>query len=51
MTTIATWISSLIFWGFIVTKALGTSFAAWSWWWVFMPLIPWIGLAVQHYKL
>lgn len=41
----------LLFWGFIGVKALGTSFAAWSWWWVLLPIIPWVGLAVARFHL
>lgn len=41
----------LLLWGFVAVKAMGTSFAAWSWWWVLAPLIPFLGLAVQHFKL
>lgn len=31
------WIS---FWAFVLIKVAGTSLAAWSWWWVLLPLIP-----------
>lgn len=32
----------LCFWGFVCVKAWGTAFAAWSWWWVLLPGIPWL---------
>jgi hypothetical protein len=41
----------LFFWGFIVVKAVGHIFAAWSWWWVLLPIVPWIGTAVAHFGL
>jgi hypothetical protein len=50
-TTFWSVLSSLLFWGFIVVKAWGTSFAAWLWWWLFIPIVPWIGLAVQRMGL
>ena len=31
-------LGGLFFWGFIVVKAVGHIFAAWSWWWVLSPL-------------
>lgn len=42
---------TLLFWGFIAIKAWGVSFAAWSWWWVLLPLLPWLGLAVERLGL
>ena len=44
-------LGGLVFWGFVAVKLWGVSFAAWSWWWVLMPLIPWLGLAVVRYHL
>ncbi len=41
----------LFFWGFIVVKIAGHLFADWSWWWVLLPVIPWIGAAVAHFGL
>ena len=51
MQTIVNVIGALIFWGFIAIKAWGTTFAAWSWWWVLFPLMPWLGLAIQRLGL
>lgn len=45
------WLAALPFWAFIVVKVAGTSFAAWSWWWVLLPIVPWIGLVVKHFGL
>ena len=42
---------TLIFWGFIAVKCYGYTFAAWSWWWVLLPIMPWLGLAVQRLGL
>jgi len=36
---------------FIAVKLAGTSFAAWSWWWLLMPLVPTLSLAVRHFSL
>jgi len=44
-------LGGILFWGFIVTKWLGTTFAAWSWWWVLLPIVPWMALLVQHFRL
>lgn len=30
----------LSFWMFVIVKIGGTVFAPWSWWWVFVPVIP-----------
>ncbi len=35
-------IGPIIFCSFIIVKAWGTIFAAWSWWWCFAPAIPWL---------
>lgn len=35
-------VGGIIFWSFIIVKAWGTVFAAWSWWWVLLPLVPWL---------
>lgn len=44
-------IGSLILWSFVAIKAFGTTFAAWSWWWVLFPLMPFLGVAVKHFGL
>jgi hypothetical protein len=44
-------VSMVLFWGFIVIKVSGHIFAAWSWWWVLLPIVPWIGEAVRHFGL
>ncbi len=41
----------LAFWGFIGVKISGHIFAHWSWWWVLLPIIPWLGEAVRHFGL
>lgn len=41
----------LIFWSFFAVKAFGVTFAAWSWWWLLLPIMPWLGLAVAHFGL
>lgn len=51
MTVFISSIHGLLFWSFIAVKAWGVSFAAWSWWWLFIPMVPWIGLAVQRLGL
>lgn len=37
-----------MFWGYIAVKWVGTAFAAWSWWWVLLPIVPWLALLVAH---
>lgn len=37
-------LGAFLFWGYIVIKAWGTTFAAWSWWWVLLPFVPWLWL-------
>lgn len=44
-------IQSALFWGFVAVNVWGVSFAAWSWWWLLLPIIPWLGLAVQWFHL
>lgn len=35
---------AVMFWGFILIKAMGTTFASWSWLWMFFSFIPWLWL-------
>lgn len=42
---------ALIFWGYIAVKAFGVTFAAWSWWWVLFPFMPFLGVLIQHFHL
>lgn len=51
MNYVSAWLSALLFWGFIAVKTGGTSFAAWSWWWVFLPIVPWLSLVVKRLHL
>jgi hypothetical protein len=44
-------LAGIIWWGFVVIKLCGHSFAAWGWWWIFLPIVPWAGLLVQHFNL
>ncbi len=41
----------LSFWMFIATKVWGSVLAAWSWWWLLLPFVPWCGYAVQRLHL
>lgn len=36
---------------FIAIKLAGTSFAAWSWWWILLPIVPILSLLVRHWGL
>lgn len=38
---------ALAFWSFVVIKAAGSSLAAWSWWWVLLPIVPTIWLVLS----
>lgn len=51
MKTFIAYIGTLMFWGFIAVKLAGTSFAAWSWWWLLLVIVPWLSLAVKHFAL
>jgi hypothetical protein len=44
-------IGGLSFWGFIAIKLAGTSLAAWSWWWLLMPVVPIMGMIVPKLGL
>ncbi len=33
-------LGGLVFWAFILIKGWGTALAAWSWWWVLLPVVP-----------
>ena len=37
----------LMFWGYIAGKLIG-AFADWSWWWVLLPIVPWLGTLIQR---
>lgn len=41
------------FWAilFIVVKLMGTSLASWSWWLIFLPIVPFLGLLVKYLGL
>ncbi len=51
MKELSGWIWALLFWGYITVKVVGTSFAAWSWWWLLVPIVPWLSLGVKAYGL
>jgi len=42
---------TLMFWGFITVKFFGSAFAAWSWWWVLLTIVPWLALVTRHFGL
>lgn len=46
--TVVTIALPIFFWGFIGVKLWGVAFAAWSWWWVLLPIIPWIWFIVTR---
>lgn len=33
-------VAGLIFWAFVLIKAGGHVLAAWSWWWLLLPVVP-----------
>lgn len=41
----------LCFWFFVAVKIAGTTFAAWSWWWLLCTPVPVLSLAVRHFGL
>lgn len=46
-----TLIGGLAFWGYLLVKAYGVAFAAWSWWWLLLPVVPWLGLGLSRLGL
>lgn len=44
-------IGGLVWWGFVLTKIFGHTFAAWSFWWVLLPIVPVVGELVRHFNL
>lgn len=51
MTAITSLFWGLVFWGFVAVKLVGVSFATWSWWWLLVPIVPWLGLIAQRWAL
>lgn len=41
----------LLFWGYFAVKFVGTTFAVWSWWWLLLPIVPWLSLLIAHFGL
>lgn len=42
---------AVVFWAFVAIKVAGTSLAAWSWWWLIVPIVPILGLLVERFSL
>jgi predicted membrane protein len=40
-------LQALAFSGLIAGKLVGGYIATWSWWWLLMPLVPWLGTAIH----
>ena len=36
----------VMLWSFVVIKGWGVAFAAWSWWWLLLPIVPELWLAL-----
>lgn len=36
---------------FVAVKLAGSSLAAWSWWWLILPIVPDLALLVRHWNL
>ena len=51
MTVFIGYVHTLLFWGFVVIKLWGVTFATWSWWWLFLPIVPYSGVAVERFGL
>ena len=47
MSEFQSWVSGIVFAGFIAGKIAGTYIAMWSWWWLLMPLVPVIAAVVK----
>lgn len=48
MKVLIEFLGGCLFAGFIAVKLAGHAFALWSWWWLLMPLVPWLGLLVVY---
>lgn len=42
MTKLCEVLAGVLLWSFIIVKGWGTAFAAWSWWWLLLPMVPWL---------
>ena len=51
MNLVTTLLWMLTFWGFVAVKIAGTSLAAWSWWWILLPIVPMLSLLVVRLGL
>jgi hypothetical protein len=51
MTIMTSFLWCVCFWCFLAIKAWGVTFAAWSWWWMLLPFVPFLGVAVQRLHL
>jgi len=51
LVTLLNFIGWMILFFFIAVKLAGTSLAAWSWWWVLLPIVPFFDLLVQRFGL
>lgn len=49
--TVITVLWPCMFWGFLGAKWFGSVFVAWSYWWVFLPIVPWLWLFVTKVGL
>jgi fatty acid desaturase len=38
----------MAFWLFGAIKLWGSVLATWSWWWMLLPVVPWLGYAVHR---
>ncbi len=41
----------LLWWGYLGVKLFGSLFAAWSYWWLLLPIVPWLWAAVHFARL
>jgi hypothetical protein len=47
MKHLISFVCTLAFSAFIAGKLVGGYIATWSWWWLLMPLVPWLGTAIH----
>ena len=48
---LGSFLSTVVWGGFIAIKLAGTSLAGWSWWWLLLPIVPVLSLVVKRIGL
>lgn len=51
MKHVIAFLGTCMFWGFLVVKFYGHVFALWSFWWLLLPIVPWLAILAAHWGL